>query len=56
MIGDDNSSNMNLDVPKAESNMNSVNGPVNRPLPKVTDEADDGWVVVSNRRNKGRKK
>ncbi|NP_001242113.1 uncharacterized protein LOC100795708 [Glycine max] len=55
MIVDDNSSKMNLDISTSDSNMNSVNRPVNEPLPKVSGEADDGWVVVSNRRNKGRK-
>lgn len=55
VTGDDNSSNMFVDMPKSESNLNSVNMPVNGPIPKVTDEVDDGWVVVSNRRNKGRK-
>lgn len=55
MIVDDNSSKMNLEISTSDSNMNSVNRPVNEPLPKVSGEADDGWVVVSNRRNKGRK-
>ena len=55
MIVDDNSSKMNLDISTSDSNMNSVNRPVNEPLPKVSGEADDGWVVVSNKRNKGRK-
>ncbi|XP_061373380.1 uncharacterized protein LOC133315735 [Gastrolobium bilobum] len=53
--GVDNSSNMDLDIPKSESKLNSVNKPVNGPLTKVSGEADDGWVVVSNKRNKGRK-
>ncbi|CAJ1940251.1 unnamed protein product [Sphenostylis stenocarpa] len=52
MIVDDNSSNMNQEIPVPDSYNNSVNGP----LPKVSDEADDGWVVVSNRRNKDKKK
>ncbi|XP_020214866.1 pre-rRNA-processing protein TSR2 homolog [Cajanus cajan] len=56
MIVDDNSSNMNLEIPTSDSNMNSVNRPVNGPLPKVSGEADDGWVEVSNRKNKGRKR
>lgn len=55
MIVDDNSSNKNLEIPTSDSNMNSVNRPVNGHLPKDSGEADDGWVVVSNRRNKGRK-
>ncbi|CAL0326247.1 unnamed protein product [Lupinus luteus] len=55
VIGDDNSSNMNVDTPKYESNVNSVNTQVSSPLPTVSGEADDGWIAVSNRRNKGRK-
>ncbi|XP_061347707.1 uncharacterized protein LOC133293187 [Gastrolobium bilobum] len=51
IIGVDNSSNMDLDIPKSESKLNSVKKPVNGPLTKVS---GDGWVVVSNRRNKGR--
>nr|AFK34047.1 unknown [Lotus japonicus] len=55
IIGASNSSNMDVDIPKSESDMNSVNRPVNGTLPKVAAEADDEWTVVSNRRNKGRK-
>ncbi|KAL2344414.1 hypothetical protein Fmac_005699 [Flemingia macrophylla] len=55
MLMDDNSSNGNREIPRSDSNMNSLNRPVNGSLPKVSGEADDGWVVVSNRRNKGRK-
>ncbi|KAG4921441.1 hypothetical protein AAZX31_18G135000 [Glycine max] len=55
MIVDDNSSNMNPETSTSVANTNSVNRSVNGPLPKVSGEADDGWVVVSNRRNKGRK-
>ncbi|RDX78524.1 Pre-rRNA-processing protein TSR2-like protein [Mucuna pruriens] len=52
---DGNSSNMNRQIPTSDSKMNSVNGPINGPLPKVSGEADDEWTVVSNRKNKGRK-
>ncbi|KAF7817851.1 pre-rRNA-processing protein TSR2-like protein [Senna tora] len=55
VMEDENPSNMMVDMSKAESNLNSVDMPVNGPIPKVAAEADDGWVVVSNRRNKGRK-
>ncbi|WVZ07684.1 hypothetical protein V8G54_021030 [Vigna mungo] len=51
MIVDSNSSSMNTEIPRSHSNNNSVN----EPRPNVSGEADDGWVVVSNRRNKGRK-
>ncbi|OIW05229.1 hypothetical protein TanjilG_21214 [Lupinus angustifolius] len=55
IIRDDNSSNMNVDIPKYESNVNSMNGQVSNPLPTVSGEANDGWIAVSNRRNKVRK-
>ncbi|KAL9327388.1 hypothetical protein ACSQ67_008033 [Phaseolus vulgaris] len=41
----------NREIPRTDSNSNSVN----EPRPNVSSEADDGWVVVSNKRNKGRK-
>ncbi|XP_027357693.1 pre-rRNA-processing protein TSR2 homolog [Abrus precatorius] len=52
IIGDNNTAYMNVDTPTSELNSNSVNMQVNEPLPEVAGEADDGWVVVSNRRNK----
>ncbi|KAK7386727.1 hypothetical protein VNO78_27062 [Psophocarpus tetragonolobus] len=55
MIMDDNNENMNQEISASVANTNSVNKPVNGPLPGVSGEADDGWVVVSNRRNKGKK-
>ena len=51
---DDNSANMDVDIPKSESNLNS-NKTVNGSQPDVQGEADDGWSVVSRRKNKGRK-
>ena len=53
--GDDNSSNKDVDIPKFESDMNSVNVPVNVTLSKAAAEAEDGWSVVSKKKNKGRK-
>ncbi|KAJ7978067.1 Pre-rRNA-processing protein TSR2 like [Quillaja saponaria] len=55
VLGDDNASNMIVDIPESESNLNTENMPANEPRPKVAAEADDGWVTVSNRRNKGRR-
>ncbi|XP_027357694.1 pre-rRNA-processing protein TSR2 homolog [Abrus precatorius] len=55
IISDNSASHMNLDIPTSELNTSSVNMQVNELLPEVAGEADDGWVVVSNRRNKGRK-
>ncbi|KAK7293557.1 hypothetical protein RJT34_16425 [Clitoria ternatea] len=55
MIRDDNTSHMNVDIPTSESNMIPADRPVNGAMPEVAGAADDGWVVVSNRRNKGRK-
>ncbi|KAK7258749.1 hypothetical protein RIF29_24334 [Crotalaria pallida] len=52
---EDISSNMNLDIPRSESNVNPVNRSVNVPPPTVASEADDGWTTVSNRRNRGRR-
>ncbi|XP_014492746.1 uncharacterized protein LOC106755156 [Vigna radiata var. radiata] len=50
MSVDGNSSSMNTEI-LSYSNNNSVN----EPRPNVSGEVDDGWVVVSNKRNKGRK-
>ena len=55
VIGDDNSSNMMVDVPKLESHSKSADMPVDGHTPNIPAETEDGWVVVSNRRNKGRK-
>ncbi|KAI4350033.1 hypothetical protein L6164_010561 [Bauhinia variegata] len=52
---DDDSSKMKVDEPQSESNLNSVNLVVNGPSQEVTAEPDDEWIVVSNRRSKGRK-
>ncbi|KAG5017139.1 hypothetical protein JHK85_023275 [Glycine max] len=50
MIVDDNSSNMNPETSTSVANTNSVNRTDNEPLPNVSGEADDEWVVVSNRK------
>ncbi|MED6172041.1 hypothetical protein PIB30_046488 [Stylosanthes scabra] len=50
------SSNMDMDIPKSESNTSLDNMPVDdKPLKKDTGEAEDGWVVVSKKKNKGGK-
>lgn len=54
-IEDDNSANMDVDIPKSESNLNSMNKTFNGSQPDNPGEGDDGWSVVSRRKNKGRK-
>ncbi|XP_057725841.1 uncharacterized protein LOC130941380 isoform X2 [Arachis stenosperma] len=50
------SSNMDVDIPKSESNMSSSNMRIDdEPLKKDAGEAEDGWVVVSKKKNKVRK-
>ncbi|KAL1297999.1 hypothetical protein AAHE18_18G000300 [Arachis hypogaea] len=47
------SSNMDVDIPKSESNMSSCNMRIDdEPLKKDAGEAEDGWVVVSKKKNK----
>ncbi|XP_057732487.1 uncharacterized protein LOC130947799 [Arachis stenosperma] len=49
-------SNMDVDIPKSESNMSSGNMRIDdEPLKKDAGEAEDGWVVVSKKKNKVRK-
>ncbi|GLT95230.1 hypothetical protein SLE2022_129240 [Rubroshorea leprosula] len=55
-MGDDNTTSMMLDVPNSRPNLNPVDKPTDEPKSKQWAEAaDDGWTVVSSRRNKGRK-
>ncbi|GKV07354.1 hypothetical protein SLEP1_g19147 [Rubroshorea leprosula] len=55
-MGDDNTTNMMLDVPNSGPILNPVDKPTDEPKSKQRAEAaDDGWTVVSSRRNKGRK-
>jgi hypothetical protein len=51
----DDSSNMMLDAPESPSNLSSIDTPVNDPRPKVATEAEDGWVQVGPRRNRGKR-
>ncbi|WJX61050.1 hypothetical protein P8452_46185 [Trifolium repens] len=52
---DDDSANMDVDIQRSISNLNSMNRTVNGPQPTVAGEEDDGWTCVSRRKNKGRK-
>lgn len=51
----DDSSNMVLDAPESLSNSSSIDMPVNEPRPKVATEAEDGWVQVGRRGNRGKR-
>ncbi|XP_030928378.1 pre-rRNA-processing protein TSR2 homolog [Quercus lobata] len=51
----ENSSNMMVDAPESQSNLNHVNMIVDDPRPKVAEETEDGWVQVSRRRSRGKK-
>ncbi|KAJ6682867.1 hypothetical protein OIU74_021006 [Salix koriyanagi] len=52
-MGDD-ESNMMVDAPEFQSKMHQVNKPVNEPRDKVA-QSEDGWTVVSSRRNKDKR-
>ena len=54
-VVNDNSSNMMLDAPESLSNSSSIDMPDNEPRPKVATEAEDGWVQVERRRNRGKR-
>ena len=51
----DDSSNMMLDAPESLSNSSSIDMPDNERRPKVATEAEDGWVQVGPRRNRGKR-
>ncbi|XP_059437342.1 pre-rRNA-processing protein TSR2-like [Corylus avellana] len=51
----DDSSNMALDAPELLSNSSYIDMPVNEPRPKLATEAEDGWVQVGRRRNRGKR-
>ncbi|XP_062143270.1 pre-rRNA-processing protein TSR2 [Alnus glutinosa] len=52
----DDSSNMMLDAPdQSLSNSSPIDMPVNDLRPKVATEAEDGWVQVARRRNRGKR-
>ncbi|KAI8549361.1 hypothetical protein RHMOL_Rhmol06G0018900 [Rhododendron molle] len=52
-VVDDNSSEMILDAPVVLSNASHMDMAVDEPRAKQTKEAEDGWTVVYNRRNRG---
>jgi pre-rRNA-processing protein TSR2 len=52
-MGDD-GSNMMVDTPEFQLKTNLVNKPVNEPGAKEA-QSEDGWTVVSSRRNKGKR-
>ncbi|GKV27449.1 hypothetical protein SLEP1_g36621 [Rubroshorea leprosula] len=55
-MGEDNTTNMMVDLPKPRPISNVVDTSTDEPKTKQKAEAaDDGWVVVSSKRNKGRK-
>lgn len=54
-VSNSDSSNMMIDGQSSVSNLNPVDMPVNEPLPRPPAEAQDGWVVVGPRRNKGKR-
>ncbi|GLT50436.1 hypothetical protein SLA2020_239230 [Shorea laevis] len=55
-MGEDNTTNTMVDLPKSRPISNVVDTSTDEPKTKQKAEAaDDGWVVVSSKRNKGRK-
>ncbi|GLT90506.1 hypothetical protein SLE2022_084340 [Rubroshorea leprosula] len=55
-MGEDNTTNMMVDLPNSRPISNAVGTSTDEPKTKQKAEAaDDGWVVVSSKRNKGRK-
>ncbi|XVE62869.1 hypothetical protein DITRI_Ditri06bG0154500 [Diplodiscus trichospermus] len=55
-MGFDTATNMMVDVPNSQSSLNPVSMQTDEPKPNQAAEAEDGWVVVSSRKNKGRRK
>ena len=51
----DNATNMMVDVPNSQSSLNPVSMATDEPKPNQAAEAEDGWVAVSSRRNKGKR-
>lgn len=51
----DNVTNMMVDAPNSQSSLNPAGMPVDEPKPNQAAEPEDGWVVVSSKKNKGRR-
>ncbi|KAE8725221.1 putative Seed maturation protein [Hibiscus syriacus] len=51
----DSAANMIVDVPNSQSSLNPVGMPTDEPKPNHSAGSEDGWVVISSRKNKGRR-
>ncbi|KAE8684991.1 serine/threonine-protein kinase CTR1-like [Hibiscus syriacus] len=49
----DNATTMTADVPDSRTSLNPAGLSIDEPKPSQAAEAEDGWLVVSSRRNKG---
>lgn len=54
-MDEDNGTSMMVDVPKSKASSNPANVPINASNSTQGAEAEDGWEVVSSKRNKGRR-
>ncbi|XP_068311994.1 uncharacterized protein [Pyrus communis] len=54
-MGNDDSSNMMVDIPEAHSNLNPVDVSSNESKPKPSAKAEDGWEVVGPRKHRGKR-
>ncbi|KAG8479635.1 hypothetical protein CXB51_029444 [Gossypium anomalum] len=52
-MSSDIAANMTVDVPNSQSSLNPVSMLTDEPKQNQSAEAEDGWVVVSSRKNKG---
>ncbi|KAE8664134.1 putative Seed maturation protein [Hibiscus syriacus] len=51
----DSAANMMVGVPNSQSSSNPVGKPTDEPKPNHSAGSEDGWAVVSSRKNKGRR-
>ncbi|KAK9292994.1 hypothetical protein L1049_020977 [Liquidambar formosana] len=54
-MGGDDSLNMIMDMPDSLSNSKPADMSVDEPRPTEAAEAEDGWVVVASKRNRGKR-